>query len=130
MILEEKKTLHEFLFFEDEIQDNSEINYQLTREEIISNIFIFMLAGYQTTSAALAYATYELARHPEILEKLQAEIDQLSSNDDRIAQMPYMDMFLSEVLRMHPISNPSIQRRAFEDTVVQGIEIKKSTILL
>lgn len=89
-----------------------------------------MLAGYQTTSAALAYATYELARHPEILEKLQAEIDQLSSNDDRIAQMPYMDMFLSEVLRMHPISNPSIQRRAFEDTVVQGIEIKKSAILL
>ena len=113
------------------MEDNSKINYQLTREEIVGNIFIFMLAGYQTTSAALAYATYELARNSEVLEKLQAEIDQLPSKDDdsfnydEIAQMPYMDMFLSEVLRMHPISNPSIQRRAFEDTVVQGIEIKK-----
>ena len=98
-----------------------------------------MAAGYETTSTALAYATYELARHPEVLQKLQAEIDQLPlSNDDNsdekmkkhpdydiVAQMPYMDMFVSEVLRMYPIANTIIQRRAFEDTVVQGITIEK-----
>lgn len=99
-----------------------------------------MVAGYETTSTALACATYELARNPEILEKLQAEIDQLplSTNDDDdndemkkypdydiVAQMPYMDMFVSEVLRMYPIANRAVHRRAMDDTVVQRIKIDK-----
>lgn len=98
-----------------------------------------MVAGYETTSTALACATYELARHPDVLEKLQAEIDQLpldtddSSGEetkkypdyDIVAQMPYMNMFISEVLRMYPIANTAIERCAFEDTVVQGVKIDK-----
>ena len=121
------------------MQNTSKTNYQLTRKEILSNIVVFMAAGYETTSTALANATYELARHPEVLQKLQAEIDQLPlTNDDTsdeetkkysdydiVAQMPYMDMFVSEVLRMYPIANTAVQRCASEDTVVQGIKIKK-----
>ncbi|CAF1058719.1 unnamed protein product [Adineta steineri] len=123
----------------DEMQDSSKTNYWLTREEVVNNAFIFMLAGYQSTSTALAYATYELARHSKVLQKLQAEIDQLPFNDDDnfdeemkkysnydvVARMPYMDMFISEVLRMYPISNSAIQRCASKDTVVQGIKIDK-----
>jgi cytochrome P450 family 3 subfamily A len=118
---------------------NNKADYRLTQREIIVNILVFMAAGYETTSTALAYATYVLARHPDVLQKLQAEIDQLpSDNDDEfgeeverypdydtIAQMPYMDMFVSEVLRMYPIGNIFIQRCASEDTVVQGIKIEK-----
>jgi cytochrome P450 len=98
-----------------------------------------MAAGYETTSTALANATYELARHPQVLQKLQAEIDELPlSNDDKsdeetkkypdydiVAQMPYMDMFVSEVLRMYPIANGAVQRCASQNTVVQGIQIEK-----
>jgi cytochrome P450 len=98
-----------------------------------------MGAGYEPTSAALAYATYELARHPEVLEKLQAEIDELPLSDDDnsnqetktypdydiVAQMSYMNIFVSEVLRMYPIANAGIQRMALDDTVVGGINIKK-----
>lgn len=100
-----------------------------------------MAAGYETTSTALAYVTYELARHPEALEKLQAEIDELpltnddDSNDetkkypdyDLVGQMSYMNMFVAEVLRMHPIANVGIQRLAVDDTVVQDINIKKGS---
>ncbi len=86
----------------------------------------------------MAFATYQLAKRPDVLKKLQAEIDQLQFGDDDdddemkkypdydiVAQMPYMDMFISEVLRMYPFANANIQRRAAEDTVVQGIEIEK-----
>ena len=38
--------------------------------------FIFLAAGYETTSTALGFLAYELARHPEIQAKLQAEIDE------------------------------------------------------
>ena len=99
-----------------------------------------MAAGYETSSTALAYATYELARRPDILHKLQTEIDQLplSADDadaddeskkypdyDIVAQMPYMDLFISEVLRMYPIGNRASQRRATEDAIVHGIKIDK-----
>ena len=101
-----------------------------------------MAAGYETTATALACATYVLATHPDILEKLQAEIDQLplstdGSDDemkkypdyDAVTQMHYMDMFISEVLRMYPIVPGIIQRRATEDTIVQGIKIDKGNLM-
>lgn len=111
-------------FFQDEMQNNSKANYRLTREDIISNIFVFMAAEYATTSTALAYATYALARYSEVQKKLQAEIDQLSLGDNKnfneetikyldydiVTQMPYMNMFISEVLRMFPIANGAVQR--------------------
>ena len=123
----------------DDVQDSSKANYRLTRNEVLSNMIVFMAAGYETTSTALACATYVLARHPEVLEKLQAEIDQLPLSDDDqsddetkkypdydiVAQMPYMDMFVSEVLRMYPIANNAVERGASEDTIVQGIPVKK-----
>ena len=126
------------------MQNGSKANYRLSREEIISNIFIFMLAGYETTSTILACATYELVRHPEVLQKLQAEIDQLPlTTDDTIdeemkkypdydivSQMPYMDMFLSEVLRMYPIGYQAILRRASENTTVQGIKVNKGNYII
>lgn len=90
-----------------------------------------MAAGYETTSTALAYATYELARNPEVLRKLQIEVDDLplytdgNADYDTVAQMSYMDVFICEVLRMYPIGNRAIQRRATEDTIVQGIKIDK-----
>ena len=122
----------------DNEQDSSKANYRLTRKEVISNILAFMAAGYETTSTSLAYCTYVIATHPEIQEKLQAEIDQLSFGDgneeiypdyDIVTQMPYMDMFVSEVLRMYPIANGALQRRAFEDAVVQGIKIPAGTLV-
>ena len=126
------------------MQNGSKANYRLSREEIISNIFIFMLAGYETTSTILACATYELARHPEVLQNLQAEIDQLPlTTDDTIdeemkkypdydivSQMPYMNMFLSEVLRMYPIGYQAILRRASENTTVQGIKVNKGNYII
>lgn len=100
-----------------------------------------MAAGYETTSSALAYATYQLAKNPEVLQKLHDEIDQLplSSNEndedetqkypdyDIVAKMPYMELFISEVLRMHPIANSVVLRQATEDTVVNGMKITKGS---
>ena len=48
---------------------------KLTDEEIIGHANTFLLAGYETTANALSYATYLLALHPDIQDKLQAEID-------------------------------------------------------
>lgn len=43
-------------------------------DTIISNCYAFLLAGYETTSTALAYAAWLLAKHPEVQDKLYEEI--------------------------------------------------------
>ncbi len=50
---------------------------------MVSNVFLFMIAGYETTSTALAYSTYVLATKPEIQDKLVEEIDQHNWNNRR-----------------------------------------------
>ena len=42
--------------------------------EIVAEAVGFMLAGYETTSVALTFATYLLAKNPEVQEKLANEI--------------------------------------------------------
>ena len=42
--------------------------------EIIADSVGFMLAGYETTSTTLAFATYLLATNPEVQERLANEI--------------------------------------------------------
>ena len=45
-------------------------------KEVISNLSIFMLAGYETTSSALGFAIHSLATHPEVQKKLFEEINE------------------------------------------------------
>ena len=47
----------------------------LTDKEIVAHSVTFLLAGYETTSTALAYMAYLLAVNPEVQDKLNAEIN-------------------------------------------------------
>ena len=46
-------------------------------------LFLFVVAGYETTSTAMAYCAHLLALHPDVQVKVQAEIDQIMGNDVR-----------------------------------------------
>ncbi|CAF3787146.1 unnamed protein product [Rotaria sordida] len=84
---------------------------------------IAVIAGYETTSTALAYACYVLATHPNEQIKLQEHIDfhfnPDTDNDmpsyETISKMEYLDMFIREVLRMYPIVPIAINRQCAED---------------
>ena len=41
---------------------------------------IFFLAGYETTSTAITLLMHLLAQHPEVQEKIRAEVDQVYPN--------------------------------------------------
>jgi len=62
-------------------------------------------AGHETTAVALAWALYELGRHPEIMEKLRAELAAVGPNPDpgTILTLPYLDAICKETIRFHPI---------------------------
>ena len=92
-------------------------------DEISSNVFLFMIAGFETTSTTLACATYVLATHPHIQEKLYEQISQ------PIDQFEYLDMFLREVLRMYPVAVQAISRECNETTFVCGQQIDRGAVI-
>lgn len=47
----------------------------MPKEKIIANCYAFLLAGYETTSTALAYTAWLLAKHESVQQRLQLEID-------------------------------------------------------
>lgn len=43
-------------------------------DEIVSQCFVFFLAGFETSSTTMAFSLYELCEHPEMQEKTRQEL--------------------------------------------------------
>ena len=90
----------------------------MTREEIISNSGILLVAGSETTATLLSGATYHILSNPVVLKKLQAEIRDAFQSEDEITaisvrspgKLPYMEAVLTESLRMYPPIPASLPR--------------------
>ncbi|CAM2100669.1 cytochrome P450 27C1 [Caretta caretta] len=106
---------------------------ELTVEEIYANMTEMLLAGVDTTSFTLSWATYLLAKHPEVQESVYEEIvnnlgkDQVPTSDD-VPKLPLIRGLLKETLRLFPVL-PGNGRVTQEDLVVGGYLIPKGTQL-
>ena len=85
-----------------------------------------MIAGYETSSTALAYVTHVLATHPEEQRKLQEHIDMYVTEDvvidhELLNKMDYLDWFIRETLRMYPITPIIINRECSEEVDLPGL---------
>lgn len=91
-----------------EVDSPSSGNSRLLNDnEIAWNACVFLLAGYETTSTALAYVTYCLSLHQEIQEKVYEEIVKKTGSDsvldyDAVSQLPYLELVIQESLRLFP----------------------------
>ncbi|XP_055381429.1 uncharacterized protein LOC129612012 [Condylostylus longicornis] len=80
-----------------------------TNEELVAQCFIFLFAGLESVSTTLCFATQELIENQDVQEKLRQEIDLVNEKlnggpltYEILNEMKYMDMFMSEVLRIWP----------------------------
>lgn len=85
----------------------------------------FLVAGHETTSGALSFALYFLARHPEIADRARAEIADVWGEQQRpdfelIAKLRYVRRVFDEALRLHP-TVPGYYRAARDDTLLAGV---------
>jgi cytochrome P450 family 9 len=65
----------------------------------------FLLAGFDTSSTLLCFATHLLAMHPDVQSRLQEEIDMTLNNDEgnltyeAVHGMKYLDMVVSGMVQ-------------------------------
>uniref|UniRef100_A0A665W4S1 Thromboxane-A synthase n=1 Tax=Echeneis naucrates TaxID=173247 RepID=A0A665W4S1_ECHNA len=79
----------------------------ITEEEIVGQAFVFLLAGYETSSNTLAFTCYLLAIHPGCQCKVQQEVDDFFTRYDspdytNVQELKYLDMVICEALRLYP----------------------------
>ncbi|XP_060658143.1 cytochrome P450 6a2-like [Drosophila nasuta] len=105
--------------------DNGEVITGLDIGELAAQVFVFYLAGFETSSSTMSYCLYELAQHQDIQDKLREEVNAvLQKHNDKltyecIKDMRYLDQVISETLRLYTIV-PFLERKALKDYVVPG----------
>ena len=101
-------------------------------DEIVGNAFVFLEAGYETTSTTLAYLSHILVNHQDVQDRVRDEINQLLEKEGKIdynsmTSLPYMEAVIYETLRMYPPVTYFVNRRAAEDYSYKGQIIPKGT---
>ncbi|MFF8905791.1 cytochrome P450 [Streptomyces olivaceoviridis] len=97
---------------------------KLSPENVRKQVITFLVAGHETTSGALSFALYHLARHPEIAARARAEVAQVWGDTprpgyDQVAKLRCVRRVLDESLRLWPTA-PAFAREARRDTVLAG----------
>ncbi|XP_057254949.1 cholesterol 24-hydroxylase isoform X3 [Pezoporus wallicus] len=102
-------------------------------ENILDNFITFFVAGHETTANQLSFTVMALAQHPEILERLQAEVDDVlgAKRDldyEDLGKLTYLSQVLKESLRLYP-PVPGTLRWIDKEHVIDGIRIPAKTTL-
>lgn len=73
---------------------------------MVAQFFIFILAGFETTSSALTYALYSLSKNPEAQNKARLEAQKVFKEHGRsmesLKKLTYLECIINETLRLYP----------------------------
>jgi len=94
---------------------------KISQNELIGNMLLMLLAGYETTSNALTYTLYLLAQHQDVQEKVYQELQQSDTH------LNYLKAVWYESLRYYPPVSLFVNRKASYSCVINGLRIEKGT---
>lgn len=109
------------------------MEYSLTRLHVFGQDMI--VAGSDTTSVSADWTVAELLRQPELVRKLQTELNDVVGKDRFVTEadipkLPYLQAVVKESLRLHPPAPLGVPHCSIEDTKLEGFDIPKGTTAL
>ena len=116
------------------LKSNSKKDTKFDELDIVASAILFMVAGSDTSANTLAFTCYQLAKNPEIQEKLKDEINSMFDENpteesltyEDLQRMPYLEQVICETLRFHNLTG-TVQRVTSND---YRLVLLRSTIFL
>jgi cytochrome P450 len=109
-------------------ETGQQMDDKLLRDEVAT----LMLAGHETTANALSWTWMLLAQHPEVRQKLQAELQQLQGRlptIEDIRSLHYTNQVVKESMRLYPPVS-IFGREAARDCTIGDYEIPQGTVIM
>jgi cytochrome P450 len=100
----------------------------LSDADVSGNVLTMLLAGEDTTANTLAWMIYLLHLHPEALRRAREEVSSYQKYEE-VSALPFVDACINETMRLKPVA-PIIILQPARDTVVAGIEVPRSALLM
>lgn len=100
------------------------VDKRINYDGIMGSLCMLVLAGSATTADTLACMIWQLARHPEIQEKLRRTILEEGIDAD------YMQWCINETIRYHPAVPLGTGRVLAADVEVNGQHLAKGTFIM
>lgn len=105
----------------------------LTDDEVRDEVMTLFLAGHETTANALTWTWYLLAQHPEVEQKLHAELASVlgtrRATFDDLKQLVYTRQVFSEAMRLYPPAW-ALGREAMRAVTIGGRTLPDGAIVL
>jgi cytochrome P450 len=77
----------------------------MSNKEMIDEVMTLIVAGHETTAAALTWTWYLVSQHPETAARLEAEADRVAAGTlglDAAESLAFTHQVLQEALRLYP----------------------------
>jgi cytochrome P450 len=102
-------------------------NDRLDNRDIVQENILFLVAGSETTSNTIGFAITHLIEYPEVLHRLQKELDDLYPRDirppfqhDDLKNLPYLNAVINETMRLKPVAMGGLPRQTHSDYLLGG----------
>ncbi|KAI0318662.1 cytochrome P450 [Amylostereum chailletii] len=94
---------------------------RLSDDEVLAQVPTFLIAGHETTSTAVTWVLFALAKHQDVQDKLRTELLRAPEGDvptmEALNALPYLDAVVRETMRAYaPV--PNTIRKAMRDDVI------------
>lgn len=100
-------------------------------EEVASHVVTFIVAGHETTSNALSWTLYLLAKHPEVRDRVEAEV--LAAERHPLAEWPeklvWTRAVIEEAMRLYPPAS-TLSRQALAADRIGDVAVPEGSLVI
>ncbi len=99
--------------------------------EVASHVITFIVAGHETTSNALAWTLYLLAKHPGARAQVEAEAADADRHPlaDWPEKLPWTRAVIEEAMRLYPPAS-TLSRQALAEDRIGDVTIPKGALVI
>ncbi|CAN4094843.1 unnamed protein product [Withania somnifera] len=114
------------------LMQSGEAELKFERRHVKVVLMELLIASTHTVSTTIDWILSELLRHPNVMKKLQNELEQAVGinrmvEESDLEKLEYLDMVIKEGLRLHPPSPLAVPHESIEDCIVDGFGIPKGS---